>query len=438
MTIGCGRPAADANPPATNPTAPAIATVTVVKPERKTLRRFIEQPGRIEPYEQTPLFVKIAGYVEKVNVDIGDHVQKGQVLAELSVPEMHEELKQKDALIAQAEAEVKQSEAAVEAAKANLKTAEAMVEEAKAGRKRALANHNRWQSEYKRVQDLVARKVLDQQVHDETLNQFEAAQAAREEVEAKVLSAEAARDESKAKRDKAEADVGAAKARRQVAQADRDRMAALVDYAKVRAPYNGIVVRRHIDTGHFLQPATSGKGEPLFVVINLEPLRIYVDVPEADAVGVADGAAARVRVQALGGQEFDGVVKRSSWSLDPHTRTLRTEIQLTPHEGKLRPGMYAYARITIETPNVLTLPASALVTQNEQTFCFLVENGKAARTPVKIGMKDGQSVEVLKKQVKPSEAGKEAAWVDFTRAEEVVERDAKALTDGQAVSVMNK
>src|SRR4051812_9628103 len=104
LAAGCNRPAA--SPPA-EATAPAATTVSVTRPARKTVRHSIEQPGyNVEAFQQTPLFAKIAGYVEKVNADIGDRVTKGQVLAELSVPEMTVELKQKEAAVLQAEAEV--------------------------------------------------------------------------------------------------------------------------------------------------------------------------------------------------------------------------------------------------------------------------------------------------------------------------------------------
>jgi RND family efflux transporter MFP subunit len=424
--IGCG-----GNPAAAPPQGPAPAgpTVTVTRPERKTVRRVIEQPGHIEAFEQTPLFVKIAGYVRKVHVDIGDRVQEGDVLAELWVPEVEEEFKQKQALVAQAKAEVGQAKAAARAAAANLETARATVGEMEAGRRRAQANFERWQSEYKRVEKLVAGKVIDEQTRDEVRNQFQAAAAAREEVEARVRSAKAAADESAARRDKAEADVKAAEARQQVAEADARRLAALLEYAIVKAPFAGTVTRRVIDTGHFLQPTAGSAAEPLFVVVRSDTVRVFVEVPEAEAALVCDGLPARVRVPSLKGQEFPGKVTRTSWALDPKARTLRTEIDLPNADRQLRPGTYAYATITVERPKVLTLPASAVVTQGEQAVCFRVENGKAVRTPVQVGLNGGGLVEVLKKQTKPGE------WEEFSGEEAIVAANAGSLTDGQPVTV---
>src|SRR3954447_7817000 len=116
---------------------------------KRTLHRVIEQPGSVAAYEETPLVAHLSGYVDKVNVDIGQlvkgpHLDKatgktkpGDVLAELRVPELLEELKQKGALVKQAEAEVAQTEAALEAAEAHIQTAHAWVTEAKAARTRA-------------------------------------------------------------------------------------------------------------------------------------------------------------------------------------------------------------------------------------------------------------------------------------------------------------
>src|SRR6266852_3175277 len=129
LAPGCNRPAADAqSPPASPLPEQNPIAVTIVKPERSTIRRSINQPGSIQAYEQTPLFSKIAGYVQKPKVDIGDRVSKGAVLAELWVPEMEVDLAQKQALVGQAEAEVNQAQEAVAVAEASFKSAEAKVQ----------------------------------------------------------------------------------------------------------------------------------------------------------------------------------------------------------------------------------------------------------------------------------------------------------------------
>ncbi|MCI0464494.1 MAG: efflux RND transporter periplasmic adaptor subunit [Gemmataceae bacterium] len=448
LVAGCGEHQAAApgtQAPAATPAQAPI--VTTVRPEQKPLRRVIEQPAHVEAFEETPLFARISGYIQKVHVDIGDRVkgprsdnqgkqvEPGQVLAELWVPEMEEELRQKEALVLQAQAEVEQAAAALEAADAHVATAQAMVLEAEAGRDRAQANYERWQSESKRVAGLVQGKIIDEQVGDETLNQFKAAAAARKEVEAKVRSAEATAKESEAKRNKAKADLAAAKARVQVAQAEEGRFSALLEYSKVRAPYDGVITSRTIHTGHYL----NGTGtKPLFVIARIDIVRIMVDVPEADAMYISDGVPARIRCQMIKDQEFDGKVTRSSWSLDAKARTLRTQIDLPNAQGRLRPGMYAYVTFNAELPSRFTLPASAVITQGGEACCYRVESGKAVRTPVKVGVRDGQLVQVLKKRNGSANSGKPAVWEDFTGKEEVALTSAGSLSDGQPVIVAEK
>lgn len=438
--VGCARTGA------TKPQAPADAkqapTVTMVHPERKAVVRTIEQPAFVEAYEETPLFARIVGYVLKVNVDMGDRVkgprfdkagkliEPGQVLAEISVPEM-EDVNQKKALIAQANAEVLQAAAAVDAAAANIATAKALVQEAEAGRERAQANYDRWDAEYKQAEKLVKNGVIDAQTLDVTRNQFKAAGAARKEVDAKVASAQAMAAESAAKHSKAKADHTAAKAKVQVAQAEEGRAAALLDYSKLRAPYDGVITSRNVHTGYFL----TGTGvKPLFVVARMDVMRVMVDVPEADAGFIGVGVPARVRCQMVKDQEFEGKVTRSGWALDAKARTLRTEIDLPNEHGKLRPGMYAYVTFTAEATGGFTVPASAVVTQGDQTYCCRVEGGKVLRVSVKVGVRNAQFVQLLKKQsAAPAKAGDQRGWEDLSGQEEFVLHNAAALADGQSV-----
>jgi multidrug efflux pump subunit AcrA (membrane-fusion protein) len=428
FAAGCGMSSRGAPAPNTEKHAGATEplAVTVGPPARATLRRHVSQPGQIQAFEQTAIVAKIPGYVHKWLVDIGDVVKQGQVLAELWVPELEAEVKQKDA-------QVQQAAKALTTAQAQVITADALVREAEAGLRRAEAARNYWQSQSERFARLTKNDVLDKQTQEETQNQFRAAAASLQEVQAKVTSARANHAEKEAARAKAEADVRAA-------EADRQRVAALAGYAKLTAPYGGVVTRRNVNTGQFVQPATSPKGDVLFVVERADPVRVFVAVPEADAAWVRDGVAALVRVQVLPGQEFKGAVTRSSWSLDRTTRTLLAEIDLPNADGRLRPGMYAYATLTAERPDVLSLPASAIVTEGDvnrgyQTYCYEVADGKGRRLLVEVGAGDGTRVEVLQKQIPPSHPGGPPRWVNFTGQEQIVLNDAAALKDGEAVKV---
>jgi multidrug efflux pump subunit AcrA (membrane-fusion protein) len=339
---------------------------------------------------------------------------------------LEQELLQKQALVAQAAAEVEQAKRLLAAAEANTRSAAATVAEAEAGLTRVQANLSRWRSEAKRAESLFAGKVIDEQNRDETLNQLRAAEAALQEVEARVKSAEALNGESAARRDKAAADVAVANAKGKVAAAEEARTRALVGYTHIVAPFKGVVTSRRVDVGHFLQPNQAGA--PLFVVTQADPVRVFVEVPEADAAWVTNGAKADVRVQALRGRVFPGTVTRTAWALDSRSRTMRTAIDLPNPDGLLRPGMYASAIVTVTLPPTWTLPAAAVVKQGESAVCYLVRDGKAVRTGVQTGNVDGGRVEVTQLEL-PAGSGK---WTVVAGAERFVLK-AAGVRDGQPV-----
>jgi multidrug efflux pump subunit AcrA (membrane-fusion protein) len=394
-----------------------------VKPQWVPFERTIEQPGSIEPFERAPLYARIAGHVKKVHVDIGARVREGDVLAELWVPEMEKEVEQK-------RAQVQQFEKAAETAEVHIATALALVRETEAGLARAEANRERWQTQSDNLTKLFERQILDEQTKIETLSQLKVAQAAVREAAARAESTRALYRESQAARDKAKADV-------EVARAECGRAEAMLQYATIRAPFDGIVDQRHVDPGHLLQPTASNQGVPLFVVVRTDRVRIFVDVPEADAALIHEGDSAHVRVPALNDQEFEGQVHGCSWSLVAGERTLLTEIHFHKPEEKPRPGMYVYVRIDTRPAPVLTLPAAALQTRDGQTSGYCLENGKAVRTLVRTGARRGDQVEVLKKQGKPARPGEKAPWQDFDGGEEILVGKPGSLVDGQAVRVTN-
>jgi RND family efflux transporter MFP subunit len=254
--------------------------------------------------------------------------------------------------------------------------------------------------------------VLDQENVDETRLGYEAAKASLE---------------------KAKADVVAAQAQAEVARADRDYAQTMLGYTGLRAPFSGVITRRNVNEGDFVQPAGSGaRGQPLYVVQQIDPVRIFVNVPGAEAVWLKDGDPASFRLQGAGGELFTGKVTRNARSLDPQARTLRTEIDVPNPRGKLLPGMYVHASITVRHTNVWTLPASAVLTEGDQTFCYRVEGGKAVRTPLQVGLSGGGLVEVVGKLAKNPSAGEEERWEAFTGQEQVVSNPG-GLSDGQPV-----
>jgi RND family efflux transporter MFP subunit len=266
----------------------------------------------------------------------------------------------------------------------------------------------------------------------------DAARASLEEVEAKVTAAKAARDESQARRDKARADVEVMKARRDVAEAGRDHVKAMIGYRQITAPFAGVITRRNVDVGHFVQPAgTAGKPEPLLVVERVDKMRVWVLVPELEALWVnrelasATSPEVRIHGEGLGGRLLRGTLARTSYALDPRTRTLRAEIDLDNNEGLLRAGMYVYASITLQRHGVWTLPLSAVRKNGGVVTCFRVIDGKAQSVRLLVGLEGGGLIEVLKMQAS-------SGWQEITGQEQIVANPPAAMKDGQEVAAPSR
>lgn len=406
LLTGCDSTAATSATTSTELTH-GVMRVTPIKPARKPLVRLIEYPGQIEAFEQTAIHAKLVGFVKKVHVDIGDQVtgpsrvstdqpeQPGQILAELEMPELDAELKQKQALVAQAAAEVTQSEAAIKVAKSGKASAEALVAEARASTERADAMYERWKSEFERVRELVAKQAVAQKVADETEQQLKAADAARREIAAKIKSTQAKLSEASANIEKADADLVAAQSKHKVAEADEQKTRALLSYATLRAPFDGVITERNLDTGHLVQPSAAS-GKPLFVVVRADTVRVFLDVPEADAGFITTDRPAKIKVPSLS-KTFEGKVARTAWTLQTSSRTLRTEIDVPNPNGHLRPGMYATAEIEVaRRTDALSLPKSAILAQGAESFCLSISSeNKLVKLPIKTGIVAGPDVEII-------------------------------------------
>jgi RND family efflux transporter MFP subunit len=287
------------------------------------------------------------------------------------------------------------------------------------------------------MDQLVRDKVVDAQSRDEVRNQFRAAGAAKAEAQARILAAASAVAEAQARCGKACADRDAARNQLAVAQADERESKALLAYASITAPYDGVIADRRVHTGHFLQEATGGtKGEALFVVVRTDKVRVFVEVPEADAIQVREGIPGRIRVQVLNDEHFVGKVAGTSWALDPKQRTLRTEIDFPNPEEVLRPGMYVHAMIDVQRPGAWVVPAKAVLVRDSISFCYQVQDGRVQRLPLRLGLRDGDLVEVLKVQVPPQAPGAPPRWVNPTGHEDIVLTQPRELIEGQQVQVM--
>jgi HlyD family secretion protein len=442
LATGCSGPKpSPASPISLDP------AVKVVHAQPRTVVRTVEQPGVIGAYERTALYAKVSGFVEKWNVDIGDRVKQGATLAELTAPELVAQHQQMKSQVELDRALVEQSHKLHLVAQRDVTAATETVAQTRADVKRYQADVERWESEVKRLTGLVGEKVVDQQVLDETQRQLKSSQSALEASRAAVKTRDAQRLAAEATHERTKVDISVADARVQVASAEERRLAALVGYLTITAPYDGVVFARNVNSGDFVLPATGdpsqgsaslgvapSRATPLYVLNRIDPVLFIVGVPEADAAYVAAGTKARVRVPALAGREFPARVTRTSWALNSTSRTLMAQIDLPNPKGEFLPGMYAYGSVLIERSDVRALPVSAITQIGNQNYCYLVVDGKAVRTPVQIGVSDGSWVEVTGKLVRSS-GSSEGTWVAFDGAEAVVDADLSEISDGEPVKV---
>ncbi len=329
---GCGHKDASASEEKSK-----VVEVATMNPVRKDLTREVQQPGFLRPYEQTPIYTKIAGFAFEPKYDIGDHVRKGKVLVEVDVPEVVQELRLKAAKVLQAKADLVQATEASKAADAHKAAAKADIQAKVAAIASADAEVMRWYAEVVRGRDLLVKKLYDQQTLDQDVNQWRSSEAKKDEAKAIHMSSEAYFTKADANFNKSVADIEVAKAMVSVAEADHDQKRDWLAYRFIPAPYDGVVTLRNVHAGHFLQPSNSGStskaAEPLFVMMRTDKMRCVVDVPELDAVLVQDGDKAIIQFDAMPGVETYGTVSRNAGSLDDRTRTLRVEVWLKNPRG---------------------------------------------------------------------------------------------------------
>lgn len=403
-------------------TAKGGLAVELVPVNRQDLSRTIDQPGTVEGYETADLYAKIGGYLDEMNVDIGDPIEKDQVLATLSVPEMQQELVQKQALVQQAVSLVKQAHAVTTQVEAESASAEAFLQEVQAERAEKDAQRRFRETEHKRYQELVESRAARRDLLDAAVYQLEAAQAACQMVEARIRTAAANLEASHAKRAKAAADYESAQAGVAVAEANLEHVQTMLQYAEIRAPFDGFVTRRHLDPGAFVQPADGNSGaKPLLTVTRTDVVRIALDIP-MDEVRFLDRGDVAVldRINVLPGERIEGVVARFSPSLNMSSRMMRVEIDLENPGGKLLPGYYGYVHLKLaDLPDTPVIPSSAVMTDALGSYVYTVEDGACRKCRITANFQDSSIVGIAS---------------GLKGGEQIIAAGGGQLTDGQRVT----
>lgn len=374
--------------------------VEVVKPHKGGIARSTTQPVTVESFESARLYSKVSGYLKEQHVDIGDRVKRGDVLAEIEMPETEKEVQRDEAAVEQAEAYIVQMEAHLESAKADYQASEALIGERQADVEHATSTVSYKTKVFHRIQELVRQNAVDQQLQDEKEEDYEAARAGLSSAKAALVSAKAVATASKAKIDQAEADLVDAKAKLAVAQAELEKDRVFLEYTIIRSPYDGVVTFRGYHRGDFINARDQGATIPLLSVDRTDKVRCVVQIPDSDVPYVNKGDDATVEIDALPGRKFTGKVARVSNSEDQTTRTMRTEIDLMNDKNLLRDGMYGKVTVMLDkAPDGLTVPSSAMVgggeSQDGRGSLWVIRGGKAHKLEVSIGTDNGVETEIV-------------------------------------------
>ncbi len=291
--------------------------------------------SELVPFQEIDVYAKEAGYVKDLNVDFGSHVHKGQVMAVLEVPEL--------------QAQLDEDQAAIRAQQDQVARAESEVGRAK-------AQHNMVHLQYQRLAGVAkaqAGLVAQQEVDD---------------AEGKDLAAESQMEAVKGAYQAAQSQLVMSKAKLSHDQA-------LYDYSKITAPFDGVVTQRFANLGALMQAGTTSTQATPLVRLSDETLyRLVIPVPESDVKFIHVGDPVAVRVPALNNLTVRGKVARFSVDVSAATRTMHTEVDIPNVDGKLIPGAYAEADITLgNNPAALVVPLQAVDHQGDQTSVMVVD-----------------------------------------------------------------
>ncbi|MGA8730781.1 MAG: efflux RND transporter periplasmic adaptor subunit [Terracidiphilus sp.] len=381
LLLAGGVVACNSHGPRIDADAAEIPSATVAVAARGNIAHVLSLAGQFQPYQVVDVHPKVTGFMSKINVDIGDRVHKGEVLAVLEVPELN----------AQLQGTVFQ----MQQTKDDLLRAQHEI-------KRAEALHAAVHSDYERLLEtskaqpgLIAQQELD-------------------DAQGKDLSSEAQVDAAKAA-------ASAAEQGAEVAHSDNSRVQALKNYTNVVAPLDGVIVWRYADTGALIQSGENSNQQDIPIVRLSESglLRLRMPIPEDDIRYVHIGDPLQIRVDAIG-RSFTGKVARFTRDVSFETRTMETEVDVKNEDLSIAPGMYANAELQLaHADNVTTIPVEALVLRGNQNTVYLLDaNNRVHVREVEVGLR-GSKLAEIKSGLQPSDHVILGGQDQYTEGEQV-------------------
>jgi RND family efflux transporter MFP subunit len=337
--------------------AAEIPSAQVAAVQRGEISHVLRLAGQFQPYQVVDVHPKVSGYMQRINVDIGDIVHKGQTLAVLEIPELHAELQGTTYAVGESKEEIDRDQHEI---------------------RQAEATHKALHAQYMRLLQtseaqpgLIAQQELD-------------------DAQAKDLSSEAQVDAAKAA-------LAGAEQHLQVSRSDNSRVQALQNYTNVVAPIDGVIICRYADTGALIQGGTNSNSQDLPIVRLSQSglLRLRVPVPENDVRYIHVGDLMQVRVDAIG-RSFTGKIVRFTRNVNFETRTMEAEVDVDNKDLSIDPGMYANALLQLDrVQGVVTVPVEALVLNGrQQTVYALDSNNRVQIRRVEVGTEGSKLAEI--------------------------------------------
>jgi membrane fusion protein (multidrug efflux system) len=340
-------------------TAAQIPAVVVTTVESRELNQQVRLPGELQAYQDTALYAKVPGFVEVINVDRGSEVKQGQLLARLRAPELDTQRGEADARVRATQSQRFEAQSKIGAIRAQRLEAEAKLaaDEATYQRMRAASA----------TPGVVAG------------NDLEIAQRAVEAGRARVqlwnANEAAAQAEVKAIEENE-------RALREAARSSQN----IEDYLRITAPFDGVITERNVHQGSLASPVSSQTNPPMLRLQQVTRLRLVVPVPEANISSIESGAKISFTVPSFPGETFSGIVQRISNALDPKTRTMPVELDVSNPNRRLAPGMFPEVIWPVSRPNPsMFVTPSAIATTTERSFVIRIRDGVTEWVDVKRG-----------------------------------------------------
>lgn len=397
----------------------AVKTVTVVQED---VRQTSVQPATVQAYFAAAIQARVHGYVSDVKAEIGDAVHQGDVLAVISAPEMEKQRLVAAAQLAKQQAEEERATAGIALATANVQAAEALATEANSQLQQVEASLAAAQAEFVRTEDLVKRGSIQPRLLDEVRKRRDSEAAGKALATSAIETAAANVRVAKSKAAAAAADLKATMAETEVRRAQLAEIDELIRYTTVTAPFDGVVTERSVSPGDLVSDRHNGKS--LFIVSQLDKVRIQIPVPEHDAPYVSHGDSIRLLFPSFPAEDAMIVtVTRLTGSLDPSTRTMLVEAEVENTDGRLLPGMFGQAVISLGTKVAANiLPArSVRFSEDGRAYVYVVSEDTVSVASVTTGIDDGNSIEITS---------------GLQHGQNVIDAHLQRFTDGQRVRVL--